>query len=227
MWNTRSGCTGPRVAGVSQERKQRSYSPQYPYIPPLVSSGWNVGWDGGISHMRRRGQMDRIWAPWRIDYILGNEQEEGCIFCTKPAAGQDEENLIVHRADGAFTIMNKFPYNNGHLLVCPYRHVPDICRLEPQENSLLVQEVCRAVTVLRDVMRPDGFNIGINLGIVAGAGIEEHVHYHIVPRWNGDTNMMPVLADVKVIPEHMRSTCEKLRESFQRIYPDMAHGEEK
>ena len=171
--------------------------------------------------------MDRIWAPWRIDYILGNEQEEGCIFCTKPAEDEDERNLIVHRADGAFTIMNKYPYNNGHLLVCPYRHVPDICRLDPEENSLLIQEVCRALAVLRDVMRPDGFNIGINLGIVAGAGIEEHVHYHIVPRWNGDTNIMPVLADVKVIPEHLRSTCEKLRESFQRIYPVIAHGEEK
>jgi ATP adenylyltransferase len=179
------------------------------------------------THIKEKAHMDRIWAPWRMDYILGNEKEPGCIFCTKPAADEDVDNLIVHRADGAFTIMNKYPYNNGHLLVCPYRHVSDICLLEPEENSLLTQEVCRALTVLRDVMRPEGFNVGINLGIVAGAGIEEHVHYHLVPRWNGDTNMMPVLADVRVIPEHLRSTCLKLREAFQRIYPDIAHGEEK
>ncbi|MFH1116629.1 MAG: HIT domain-containing protein [Pseudomonadota bacterium] len=171
--------------------------------------------------------MDRLWAPWRIDYIIGKEKEPGCIFCTKPADTRDEENLIVHRADGAFTIMNKFPYNNGHLLVCPYKHVGDICSLEPHENSLLIQEVCRCVAVLRDIMHPDGFNVGINVGVTAGAGIEEHVHYHIVPRWNGDTNLMPVLADVRVIPEHLRSTCRKLREAFQRIYPDIAHVEVK
>lgn len=163
--------------------------------------------------------MERLWAPWRIEYITGEQKETGCIFCTKPAAGDDEGNLIVHRASGAFTMMNKFPYNNGHLLVSPYRHVSDICDLDPEENSLLMQEVCRAVQVLRQVMRAEGFNIGINLGTVAGAGFEDHVHYHIVPRWNGDTNIMPVLADIKVIPEHLLSTCRKLREAFERLYP--------
>lgn len=166
--------------------------------------------------------MEKIWAPWRIDYILGQEREPGCIFCTKPKSDADDDNLLVHRARGAFTMMNKFPYNNGHLLIVPYRHASDICELDMEENSLLVREVCRAIQVLRDVMRPEGFNIGINLGKVAGAGIDEHVHYHIVPRWNGDTNIMPVLADVKVIPEHLRSTCRKLREAFLRLYPDEA-----
>jgi ATP adenylyltransferase len=123
--------------------------------------------------------------------------------------------------------MNKYPYNNGHLLVCPYRHVWDICQLKPEENALLIQEVCRALQVLRKVMRPDGFNVGLNLGSVAGAGIEEHLHYHVVPRWNGDTNMMPVLADVRVIPEHLRSTWGKLREAFTRLYPDINGSEEK
>jgi len=171
--------------------------------------------------------MERLWAPWRIDYILGKEKEQECIFCTKPVSREDEENLIVHRAQGAFTIMNKYPYNNGHLLVCPYRHVWDICQLNPEENALLIQEVCRALQVLRKVMRPDGFNVGLNLGSVAGAGIEEHLHYHVVPRWNGDTNMMPVLADVRVIPEHLRSTWGKLREAFTRLYPDINGSEEK
>lgn len=164
--------------------------------------------------------MDRIWAPWRIDYIVGGEREQGCIFCTKPATDNDDENLIVHRSEGAFAMMNKFPYNNGHVLVSPYRHAPDICALTPDENSFLIQEVCRTVQVIRDVMKAEGFNIGINLGAVAGAGIEEHMHYHIVPRWNGDTNIMPVLADIKIIPEHLLSTCRKLRDGFNRLFPE-------
>lgn len=171
--------------------------------------------------------MERIWAPWRIDYVLGKEREEGCIFCTKPASTEDDRNLVIHRAHGAFTMMNKFPYTNGHLLIVPFKHVSDICLLDAEENSLLIQEVCRAVSVLREVMHPEGFNIGINLGTAAGAGIEEHLHYHIVPRWSGDTNVMPVLADVKIIPEHLERTCQKLREAFSTLYPDIARSEEK
>lgn len=167
-----------------------------------------------------RIDMERIWAPWRIDYVLQNEREEGCIFCTKPASDSDEQNLIVHRGKGAFTMMNKFPYNNGHLLIVPYTHVSDICLLDAQENGLLVQEVCRAIKVLRTVMKAEGFNVGLNLGEVAGAGIEEHVHYHVVPRWKGDTNVMPVLADIKVIPEHLVSTCRKLKEGFQTLHSE-------
>ncbi|MEW6352080.1 MAG: HIT domain-containing protein [Thermodesulfobacteriota bacterium] len=169
--------------------------------------------------------MENIWAPWRIDYILGREREPGCIFCTKPAADNDDESLIVHRAKGAFAMLNKYPYNNGHVLVCPYRHVSDICDLSAHENSLLTEEVCRSVEVLRAVMRPQGFNIGLNLGTVAGAGIEEHLHYHIVPRWSGDSNFMPVLADVRVIPEHLRSTCGKLREAFRLRFGSGAQEE--
>ncbi len=169
--------------------------------------------------------MDHLWAPWRIDYILGKEREPGCIFCTKPASSEDEENLIAHRAQGAYTIMNKFPYNNGHVLVVPYRHVSDICLLTPEENGLLVQEVTRAIEALRKVMNPDGFNIGINLGVVAGAGIAEHVHYHVVPRWNGDTNIMPVLADVRVIPQHLRETRQNIYEAFLQLFGDVTGKE--
>ncbi|MFC1834394.1 HIT domain-containing protein [Thermodesulfobacteriota bacterium] len=163
--------------------------------------------------------MERLHAPWRIEYVLGDEKETDCIFCTKPASDDDEINLVLHRVEGAFTMMNKFPYNNGHLLVSPYRHVSDICELSAEENSLLTQEVCRAIDVLRDVMSPAGFNVGLNLGVEAGAGIEEHLHYHVVPRWRGDTNVMPVIAEVKVIPEHFRSTWRKLRDGFERLFP--------
>jgi ATP adenylyltransferase len=163
--------------------------------------------------------MERIWAPWRIDYILGSEKESGCIFCINPEAEKDEENLLVHRGQGAYTIMNKYPYNNGHVLVAPYRHAPEISDLSVDENSLLIQEVLKAIRALREVMKPDGFNVGINIGLIAGAGITEHVHYHIVPRWAGDTNLMPVLADVRVIPEHLRQTREKLALAFLNLYP--------
>jgi ATP adenylyltransferase len=167
--------------------------------------------------------MERIWAPWRIDYIVGGERESGCIFCSKPVSDEDHKNLIVHRARGAFTMMNKFPYNNGHVLVAPFKHVSDICKLDSEEIKLLMEEVCRTMGVIRNVMHAEGFNIGINIGAVAGAGFEEHVHYHIVPRWNGDTNIMPVLADVKIIPEHLLSTCRKLRDEFTVLYPESAN----
>ena len=164
--------------------------------------------------------MERIWAPWRIDYIVGEDRESGCIFCSKPVSDEDDGNLIVHRGSGAFTMMNKFPYNNGHVLVAPFRHVSDICQLDSEENRLLLEEVCRAMGVIREVMHAEGFNVGLNIGAVAGAGFEDHVHYHVVPRWNGDTNIMPVLADVKIIPEHLLSTCRKLRDRFRLLYSD-------
>lgn len=165
--------------------------------------------------------MERLYAPWRIEYVLGKDKEPGCVFCKAPADDEDEKNLIVHRAHAAYTIMNKYPYNNGHLLVCPYKHVSDPCDLNAEENGLLVQEVCRCVQVIREVMKAQGFNVGLNLGAVAGAGIDEHLHYHVVPRWHGDTNVMPVLADIKVIPEHFLSTWRKLREGFQRLFPQV------
>jgi len=170
---------------------------------------------------------ERIYAPWRIEYILDKEKEPGCVFCNRATSSEDEKHLIVHRAEGAFTIMNKFPYTNGHVLVCPYKHVSDISELDSEENGLLLEEVLRAISVLRDVMHPSGLNVGVNLGVDAGAGIHEHLHYHVVPRWRGDTNIMAVLADVKVIPEHFVSASRKLRAGFNRLFPETARKVEK
>ncbi len=168
--------------------------------------------------------MEVLFAPWRIDYVLGKKRESKCIFCISPSRDGDQELLVVHRAEGAFTMMNRYPYANGHVLICPYRHVSDICDLSPEENSLVVREVTRAVRVIREVMSPSGFNVGLNIGADAGAGIGEHLHYHVVPRWKGDTNMMPVLANVKVIPEDLGSSSAKLRDAFRRLFPDTVQG---
>ncbi len=160
--------------------------------------------------------MERpLWAPWRMEYIE-SPGAEGCIFCDFPAQGEgaDEKNLLVHRGQRAFAILNRFPYNSGHLMVVPRAHVARLEDLEPGEFAELHQELRRAVSVLRQVYRPDGFNVGMNLGKVAGAGIADHLHYHVVPRWGGDTNFMPVLAGTKVIVEHLASTWQKVRKGF-------------
>jgi len=154
--------------------------------------------------------MKILWAPWRIKYIL-QEKPKGCIFCIKSKESKDEENLILYRAKYNFVMLNLYPYNNGHLLIAPYRHVPSIEQLNSDELKEMMLLAKGCLLVLRDVMKPDGFNLGFNIGRVAGAGIEEHVHMHIVPRWNGDTNFMPVIGDTKVIPEALKDTYKKLR----------------
>ena len=154
--------------------------------------------------------MDRLWAPWRIGYILGDKSSE-CIFCSKPAAGDDEAELILNRGPLSYVLMNAFPYNNGHLLVVPYEHIADISGLSEEQLVDMVHQAKAWVEVLRRAMLPDGFNVGFNIGRVAGAGIEEHVHLHIVPRWNGDTNFMPVLADTRVVPQSLRECYGILR----------------
>ncbi len=160
--------------------------------------------------------MKQIWAPWRLEFILG-EKEEGCIFCRKPEETADEKNLILHRGKHNFVMLNLYPYTNGHLMVVPYHHTSDIEALEPDEmddNGRLVQA---SVKILRKHMSPEGFNIGLNLGKAAGAGIDQHVHTHIVPRWNGDTNFMPVLSDVRLLPQHIRETWSLLAADFQNL----------
>ena len=161
--------------------------------------------------MAGRKGRDMLWTPWRMEYILSNDKSGGCIFCEKPGEDRDRENLILHRGKGVFVIMNRYPYNNGHLMVAPYTHTGDMEGLSESEMSELFSEVRRSVGILRKVMNPDGFNIGMNLGKAAGAGIEDHLHVHVVPRWNGDTNFMPVLADVKVMPEYLDDTYMKLK----------------
>jgi len=158
--------------------------------------------------------MERIWAPWRIEYIVGGERESGCIFCTKPASDEDDKNLMVHRARGAFTMMNKFPYNNGHLMVVPNRHCLDFESLHESETKELFHLLKTATRDLKDTLRPHGFNIGINIGKVGGAG-EDHLHIHIIPRWAGDTNFMPILGETKIIPQYLEKTYQILRLGFR------------
>jgi len=160
--------------------------------------------------------MEQIWAPWRMEYI---EQEKSgdCIFCTLPKAGEDSKNFILHKGPLCFVIMNIFPYNTGHLMISPYRHLSCITKLSDEEYLELNRLTQKCVEILRGVKSPEGFNVGFNMGKAGGAGFEEHIHVHIVPRWIGDTNYMPVLADIKVHPEHLRTTYEKLLPHFQNL----------
>jgi len=157
--------------------------------------------------------MKYIWAPWRIEYIQG-EKPEGCIFCTKPAEEKDKGNYILYRGDKNFIMMNSYPYNPGHLLVAPYRHTGNLEELTAAERNEHYKLVSRCIRVLKEAFNPGGFNLGANIGKVAGAGIEDHFHSHIVPRWQGDTNFITVLPDVRVIPEALGGTYDILRDKF-------------
>jgi ATP adenylyltransferase len=148
-----------------------------------------------------------------MDYIL-RKKEKGCLFCRKPKEKKDKENLILYRGKTAFIVMNKFPYNNGHLMVIPIRHCVDLEALNDEESQELYSLVSLSVRVLKETLRPHGFNVGLNLGGAGGAG-EPHLHFHVVPRWNGDTNFMPALGETKVIPEYLARTYDKLRFAFK------------
>jgi ATP adenylyltransferase len=152
--------------------------------------------------------MKHLWAPWRVAYVAG-PKAEGCVFCEAPQR-DDRTAHIVHRGTHGYLILNRYPYNSGHLMAVPYRHVARLDGLSPAEAEALMNLAALAVGGLEQAMAPQGFNIGFNLGHAAGAGIDEHLHLHIVPRWVGDTNFMPVLGDVKVIPEHLDETCDRL-----------------
>ncbi len=153
---------------------------------------------------------DPLWAPWRLEYVSSASEQTGCIFCQAAAAPDDETSLVVHLGEQAFVLLNRFPYSSGHLMVAPLRHVGDLRELSAPEAAEIHSLGTRALDVLGEVYRPDGFNIGWNLGRNAGAGIADHVHEHVVPRWQGDTNFMPVLADVRVVPEHILVTHARL-----------------
>jgi ATP adenylyltransferase len=158
--------------------------------------------------------MERLWAPWRMQYI-GGEQRPGCLFERVIEDPDDEDaKLVVWRPEGAIVILNKFPYNPGHAMVAPHAHRPSLEDLDDGELLRLLRAVRRTLTVLKTVMSPDGFNAGVNIGRAAGAGIPDHVHFHIVPRWNGDTNFMAVIDDVKIVNESLEQTAEKLRKAF-------------
>ncbi len=148
---------------------------------------------------------ERLWAPWRLEYIKGPKPDE-CIFCTKPEAGDDRGSYIVRRGEHCFVMLNAFPYNNGHLMVAPYRHVPSIEELDGDALLELMTLSQQGVAALREAYGPEGFNLGINQGKVAGAGMEHHVHLHIVPRWGADTNFMPVIGDTRVLPQSLEDS---------------------
>jgi len=159
----------------------------------------------------------RIWAPWRLAYVkdASKDIEEDCIFCAKPAAeGEDEANLIVHRGESCFVILNLFPYTNGHLMIAPFEHIGRLQDLPPQTLTEMMALAQRAMGRLEDAYEPHGFNVGFNQGRVAGAGVEHHIHLHVVPRWGGDNNFMPVIADTRVMPQTLEQSYEALRGTF-------------
>jgi len=159
----------------------------------------------------------RIWAPWRLAYVkdASKDIEEDCIFCAKPATeDEDEANLIVHRGERCFVILNLFPYTNGHLMVAPFEHIGRLQDLPAETVAEMMDLAQRAMARLEQAYEPHGFNVGFNQGRVAGAGVEHHIHMHVVPRWGGDTNFMPVIADTKVMPQTLEQSYEALKEEF-------------
>jgi ATP adenylyltransferase len=153
--------------------------------------------------------VKQLWAPWRLEYIEHADEQGDCVFCDA-VAGDDEQRLVVHRGAQAFALLNKFPYASGHLMIASYRHVGELSDLTDEEVIEVHRLAERGLAALAEVYSPQGYNLGWNLGRIAGAGIVDHVHLHVVPRWAGDTNFMPVLADVKVLPEHLHETRRRL-----------------
>ena len=165
--------------------------------------------------------MDKLWSPWRSQYIdsfKNKNDDDECVFCEMTDADPDDlSNLVVDRGVLTFTVLNLYPYNNGHLMVVPYRHTSEFLSITDDENMEIMDKMRIAYNALKEVMHPEGFNMGLNVGRVAGAGIHEHIHFHIVPRWNGDTNFMPVLGEVKVISQDLIETKKKLLEVYRKI----------
>ncbi len=159
--------------------------------------------------------MRMLWAPWRMEYIKIANKPKGCILCDKPNESKDDENLILYRGKKNFVIMNLFPYNPGHLMVAPYRHLANIDDFTDEELHEHFEIVRRFVTISRETFNPGGFNMGINVGKIAGAGVEGHMHTHIVPRWQGDTNFMPVIGDMRVVSEGIKETYQRLKEKLE------------
>ncbi|MDP6127509.1 MAG: HIT domain-containing protein [Dehalococcoidales bacterium] len=157
--------------------------------------------------------MKHIWAPWRVEYVR-MEKPKGCILCDKPAEANDTENYILYRGSHNFVMLNAYPYNPGHLMIAPYRHIASPEELNEEERHEYFDIVDLSMKALKQELNPEGFNLGINLGKVAGAGIADHIHSHIVPRWQGDTNFIAVVGDVRVVPEALADTYRKLKEEF-------------
>ncbi|MCE1189952.1 MAG: HIT domain-containing protein [Ignavibacteria bacterium] len=165
--------------------------------------------------------MEKLWSPWRsvyIDSFKTKDTAPACVFCeAQKESIEDDSSLVIHKGKLTFTVLNLYPYNNGHLMVVPYRHLNDFSQLTPEEHSEIMAELDKAIKALRLNYNPEGFNLGANLGKTAGAGIDSHLHFHIVPRWNGDTNFMPVLGEVKVISQDLLVCKKQLIEQYKKL----------
>ncbi|MBI5968331.1 MAG: HIT domain-containing protein [Deltaproteobacteria bacterium] len=160
--------------------------------------------------------MKLLFAPWRMDYILADRRGRRCIFC--PLEGQsDRKRLIVHRTPFSLVMLNRYPYSYAHLMIAPVRHVYQISTLKPEEMHDIFQNLGKSISILKRAFHPNGFNVGMNLGRVGGAGILRHLHFHIIPRWKGDVNFMPALAEVRIIPEHLDKTYNRLLPYFRKF----------
>ena len=161
--------------------------------------------------------MDYLWSPWRMEYILSPKSEEGCIFCNGLKLADGNDNLIVHRGTNAFVMVNRFPYTSGHLMIVPYEHQPSLDLLDSRTRADLMDLAAHAVRVLQSIYQPQGFNLGMNIGSAAGAGISEHVHLHVVPRWAGDTNFMASVSQTRVLPELLEETYRRVKEAWDSV----------
>jgi ATP adenylyltransferase len=159
--------------------------------------------------------MKRLWAAWRMKYITNAEKETGCIFCSALAKTDDSQNLVILRRERAFVILNKYPYTSGHLMVAPFAHQPSLELLDPVSRAEMMELISQCITALRQAYDPQGFNVGANIGQAAGAGVPGHVHIHIVPRWNGDTNFMSTVGEVRVLPESLEDTYRRISQALQ------------
>jgi ATP adenylyltransferase len=162
--------------------------------------------------------MNRLWAPWRMGFILKCENRQGCFLCQYTKENNDEANLVLHRGEKNFIILNAYPYNSGHLMVAPYRHIGRLEDMTDAESKEHFELIRLSVKLLTKVMQPAGFNTGMNLGKIAGAGIADHIHTHIVPRWQGDANFMPVLSETKVMPESLAKTYSRLKDGLPSVF---------
>ena len=159
--------------------------------------------------------MNHIWSPWRMEYIENHGKEDGCVFCNAVAAADSPDNLIVYRGKLAYVILNRYPYTSGHVMVVPFEHKPNLEQLDAATRGEMIELTSRSTTVLRTIYNTQAFNVGLNIGEAAGAGVKEHVHIHVVPRWNGDTNFMSSLAETRVLPELLEDTWKRIRVGFR------------
>ena len=159
--------------------------------------------------------MKQLWSPWRMQYIENHIKEEGCVFCNAQAKTDGVENLIAFRGERAYVILNRYPYTGGHLMVIPFEHKPNLEELDPATRAEMIELTSRCTTVLKNIYKPQGFNVGVNIGEAAGAGVAGHVHIHIVPRWAGDTNFMSTTGGTRVLPEALEDTYQRVKEAFE------------